>query len=83
MIIKFKVDKMHIKICPFILFILYPYYAFVQKLNEEALAHATMQYNMQVASLRSDLTTATSNSDRERSGREKVEAEVRPKKCLL
>ncbi|KAK3709867.1 hypothetical protein RRG08_050344 [Elysia crispata] len=53
------------------------------KLNEEALAHATMQYNMQVASLRSDLTTATSNSDRERSGREKVEAELESIKTRL
>ncbi|RUS71110.1 hypothetical protein EGW08_021126 [Elysia chlorotica] len=53
------------------------------KLNEEALAHATMQYNMQVASLRSDLTTATSNSDRERSGREKVEAELESVKTRL
>ncbi|CAG5117917.1 unnamed protein product, partial [Candidula unifasciata] len=46
------------------------------KLNEEALAHATMQYNIQLSSLRSDISTANSVTERERAAKEKLEAEL-------
>ncbi|XP_070192077.1 ankyrin repeat domain-containing protein 26-like isoform X3 [Littorina saxatilis] len=46
------------------------------KLNEEALAHATMQYNVQLGSLRSDALTSTSGLDKERAVRDKLETEL-------
>ncbi|KAK7503606.1 hypothetical protein BaRGS_00005145 [Batillaria attramentaria] len=46
------------------------------KLNEEALAHATMQYNMQLGTLRSEGSTAAAAIEKERAAREKLEAEL-------
>ena len=48
-----------------------------QKLNEEALAHATMQYNVQVGNLRSEAVSTATALDKERATREKLETEVR------
>jgi hypothetical protein len=48
-----------------------------QKLNEEALAHATMQYNVQMGSLRTESASTSTAFDKERSTRERLEAEVR------
>ncbi|XP_035827374.1 ankyrin repeat domain-containing protein 26 isoform X2 [Aplysia californica] len=53
------------------------------RLNEEALAHATMQYNIQVASLRTEISTASASTDRERATREKLEAEIESLKTRL
>ncbi|BFZ10588.1 hypothetical protein BsWGS_13626 [Bradybaena similaris] len=53
------------------------------KLNEEALAHATMQYNFQLSSLRTDISTANSVTERERAAKEKLEAEIEILKARL
>ena len=47
-----------------------------QKLNEEALAHATMQYNVQLGSLRSEAVQSSTALDKEHATCEKLEAEV-------
>ena len=54
---------MHIKIC-------------LQKLNEEALAHATMQYNIQLSQLKTENTVLITNLEKERNSKEKTETEV-------
>ena len=46
------------------------------KLQEEALAHATMQYNIQLSQLKTENTVLTSSLDKERSTREKMDVEV-------
>ncbi|XP_025107735.1 ankyrin repeat domain-containing protein 26-like isoform X5 [Pomacea canaliculata] len=46
------------------------------KLNEEAFAHATIQYNMQAGSLRTEVIAINSALDKERVTREKLDAEL-------
>ena len=48
----------------------------VQKLNEEALAQATMQYNIQLGQLRTDNAVLSSNMEKEKGAKEKYEVEV-------
>lgn len=47
-----------------------------QKLNEDALAHATMQYNIQLSQLKTENTVLISNLEKERNSKDKIEAEV-------
>lgn len=49
----------------------------LQKLNEEALAHATMQYNVQLSSMRTENSMLTSSLEKERASKDKLETEVR------
>lgn len=51
-------------------------FSVTQKLNEEAFAHATIQYNMQAGSLRTEVIAINSALDKERVTREKLDAEV-------
>ncbi|XP_074646987.1 uncharacterized protein LOC141902922 isoform X2 [Tubulanus polymorphus] len=53
------------------------------KLNEEALAQASMQYNMQVGTLKADNTRLSSSLEKERLIREKLESEVDSLKARL
>ncbi|XP_059152667.1 ankyrin repeat domain-containing protein 36C-like isoform X2 [Physella acuta] len=53
------------------------------KLNDEALAHATMQYNMQLSSLRADLSSAHGVLEKERATKEKLDAEIDSLKTRL
>ena len=46
------------------------------KLNEEALSHASMQYQLQLSNVRTESTVINSVLEKERSSREKIEAEV-------
>ncbi|XP_064604354.1 trichohyalin-like isoform X2 [Liolophura sinensis] len=46
------------------------------KLNEEALAHATMQYNVQLSSMRTENSMLTSSLEKERASKDKVETEL-------
>ena len=48
----------------------------IQKLNEEALAQATMQYNIQLGQLRTDNAVLSSNMEKEKGAKEKYEVEV-------
>ncbi len=48
----------------------------LQKLNEEALAHASLKYNMELSSLRTESTKLASDVEREKAARDKLELEV-------
>lgn len=48
----------------------------LQKLNEEALAHATMQYNIQLSQLKTENAVLISNVEKEKNSKEKAESEV-------
>ena len=52
------------------------YFMYLQKLNEEALAHATMQYNIQLSQLKTENAVLISNLEKERNSKEKTESEV-------
>lgn len=46
------------------------------KLNEEALSHATVQYNLQTSNLRTEISVVNSVLEKERASKDKLEAEV-------
>ena len=48
------------------------------KLNEEALSHATVQYNLQTSNLRTEISVVNSVLEKERASKDKLEAEVSP-----
>lgn len=48
----------------------------LQKLNDEALAHASLKYNLEVAQLKSENTKLSSEVEKEWTLREKLESEV-------
>ncbi|CAH1784759.1 unnamed protein product, partial [Owenia fusiformis] len=45
------------------------------KLNEEALAHASMQYNVQLSAVKTENSVLASNLEKEKAAREKFETE--------
>lgn len=46
------------------------------KLNEEALSHATVQYNLQTSNLRTEISVLNSVLEKERDSKEKLDTEV-------
>ncbi|XP_023931713.1 ankyrin repeat domain-containing protein 26 isoform X5 [Lingula anatina] len=53
------------------------------KLNEEALTHASMQYNVQIGHCKAEMSLLSSNLEKEKSSREKLETELESMKSLL